>query len=189
MNVYHKGTNSQSSHSCLSSSLYAFHANTLPYTTPFPTQASSPHQTVSRSTPHVDEACTSHHTTSHHITSQHITNITSLYSTAQHSTAQDGKLQATGGALPAHTTHNSLLLALENITEYSVGRGCKRFGVLALMLQPTAPTRHVNYHETVALCTVHMYVCSGCAGGFLHIRTFRHNCSTHSILPIYIPRC
>ena len=74
--------------------------------------------------------------------------------TSQHITAQHRELQVTGGALPAHTTHNSLLLTLENITECSVGRGCKRFGVLALMLQPTAPTRHVNYHETTAaLCT------------------------------------
>ena len=78
--------------------------------------------------------------------------------TSHHITAQDGELQLTGNrALPTHTTHNSLLLTFENITEYSVGRGCKRFGVLALMLQPMATLRHVNYHETTALCTVRTY--------------------------------
>ena len=144
MNIYHKGTNRQSSHSCLSHLPLCTHS----MQTPSLVHPHSPHKQAhlikqSQKALHMLTKPTQH-STSHHITSQH-------------STAQDGELQLTGNrVLPAHTTHNSLLLTLENITEYSVGRGCKRFGVLALMLQPMATLRHVNYHETTAaLCTVH----------------------------------
>ena len=206
MNAYHKGTNSQSSHPCLSHLPLCGHS----METPSLAHPHSPHKQAhlikqSQEALHILTKPT-YHITSHRITAQ---DITSHHSTAQDITSHHRQLQVTG-VLPAHTTHNSLLLTLENVTEYSVGRGCKRFGVLALMLQPVAPPRHVNYHETTALSTVHMYT----AGVQMDLSTLAthlpfivlcrhtyfahqsvctwymsHNSSTHSTIPTYVPHC